>query len=398
MSNTSPKPQNDPAYKKSQDASSGGGVKQGDVTRAYQLILGRKPEGPEARNGLDQPDLEALGKRLITSPEFRKRYVRLMAQPKPQDARAGEKGQITSSGEGVKRGDVVRAYKLILGRKPEEPKAIQNKLDLPDLDTLGKKLILSPEFQRRYARLVPPSPEQSADPVVIHLHIPKTAGSSFNKLLADNYAGRFGYAFREMAAFKEIPADLRAKIDLIYGHMSYGVHELLRRNYIYLFVLRDPKARIYSFYKFLHKSEKHPLHTLVTEKNMSFGAFLDEAALPSNPIKGIDNAQTTHIAGIASTSRAEVFRTACQHCFAPTTEFGLLEEFPAFLDRLKHKGILTEINDNRLNTTNSSDTLSEALDALTPKQQDILTRYSEWDQRLYDLCKSYIDSAFKTDT
>jgi len=40
-------------------------------------------------------------------------------------------------------------------------------------------------------------------------------------------------------------------MELVHGHMSYGLHELLNRKVEYITVLRDPVERVYSHYLYL---------------------------------------------------------------------------------------------------------------------------------------------------
>ncbi|SDY48388.1 Sulfotransferase family protein [Jannaschia faecimaris] len=295
--------------------------------------------------------------------------------------------------------DLVLSYQMFLGRNPSTSEVARMLSRGASLNRLRRVFLSSPEFRNGYDKLrVAPREEQEA--VLIHMHIPKTAGSSFNRILSDNYEGRFRYAFRNMRELLEMPAPQRAKIDLIFGHTTYGVHDLLRREHLYLFVLRDPKARLYSFYKYIRKAADHPLHRRVNEENLSFGAFLDASTQTDGKGWDVDNAQMKRIAGVlpheVKTTRdfPEIFRSACRHCFSQQTEFGLVDEFPAYLMRLKGRGILKAAQETRLNITNSSSTLDEALDGLSPNQHAILVQYTDWDQRLYDICADYLGGAF----
>lgn len=313
------------------------------------------------------------------------------ARAKELSARAKAKPQRPE----LKPADVTKAYRLMLGRLPENPAAIERKRMLPNLDALGRQIMRSDEFRRRYEAIQ--TPDTPSDPVVIHLHIPKTAGSSFTSILSDAFANKMRFAYQTLPAFSAVRESQRLKIDMIFGHLYYGLHTMLRPNYLYLFVLRDPKARIYSFFKYIQKAEDHPLHAAVNEDGLDFGAFLSFADSQPGRVAEIDNGQMMRVAGIdaaADTDYAQAFRLACQHAMASTTEFGLVEDFPAYLDRLKARGIIAEGSSPKtLNTTGSTDTLAAALDALTPHQTDILERYTLWDERFYQICAAYLGAS-----
>ncbi|MCI0728869.1 MAG: hypothetical protein L0332_19435, partial [Chloroflexi bacterium] len=74
-------------------------------------------------------------------------------------------------------------------------------------------------------------------PTIIFLHIPKTAGTTLNAILDSYYPREKSYttystprypdgSLEELKAFTEAE---KARLDLIEGHLAFGVHELLPR-------------------------------------------------------------------------------------------------------------------------------------------------------------------------
>ncbi|MEX0367961.1 MAG: hypothetical protein AB3N22_17985 [Ruegeria sp.] len=295
---------------------------------------------------------------------------------------------------GLRPGEIQKAYQLLLGRTVESPEAIKRKQALPNLKELGRQIMRSDEFARRYNMLR--TPDEIEDPAVIHLHIPKTAGSSFTSILSDSFADKRRFGYQDITSFSALPEIQRQRIDLVFGHLYYGLHDMLRPNYLYLFVLREPKARVYSFFKYVQKAADHPLHRIVNAQKFEFGDFLTFADTSPGGVAEIDNGQMMRVAGHTSIAEvngdyAAAFRTACQHAIRPTTEFGLVEDFSAFLERLKARGVVAPGTVSKtLNTTGSADTLAEALATLTPQQTDILDRYTAWDRRFYQVCATYL--------
>jgi hypothetical protein len=103
------------------------------------------------------------------------------------------------------------------------------------------------------------------DRVVIFLHLPKAAGSTLNRVIAQQYppAAIFKIAgpptpdvMREIAEKTGEGGAIR----VITGHAPFGVHAAVTRPFTYLTVLRDPVDRLLSHFYFAGKLPTHPLH------------------------------------------------------------------------------------------------------------------------------------------
>lgn len=104
----------------------------------------------------------------------------------------------------------------------------------------------------------------SLDPPLVFLHLPKTAGTTFNRILLRHVASDRVHAFRgedlpaQWEAFRRLPEDRRHAVDLLRGHQRFGMHEHLRPGARYLTIVRDPVDRIVSHYRYVVRTE-HPL-------------------------------------------------------------------------------------------------------------------------------------------
>lgn len=88
----------------------------------------------------------------------------------------------------------------------------------------------------------------------IFLHIPKTGGISLAEVFKAVYGEElclFLYSHAYLASEPDLLAARRqaSQSRTIYGHLSFGIHEWLRIEPTYLTVLREPVARIASFYR-----------------------------------------------------------------------------------------------------------------------------------------------------
>ncbi|MFQ5399196.1 MAG: sulfotransferase family 2 domain-containing protein [Anaerolineae bacterium] len=132
----------------------------------------------------------------------------------------------------------------------------------------------------------------------IFLHIPKTAGTTLNHIIARQYPAPTVFSLgpvvqESLAEFKALPEERRAQIRLLTGHMGYGMHSYFPGSTSYFTLLRDPVDRVISFYYFVRRNRTHYLHDFVIDKNLSLREFMD-----SRVSIMISNFQTRLISGV----------------------------------------------------------------------------------------------------
>jgi len=85
---------------------------------------------------------------------------------------------------------------------------------------------------------------------LIFLHIPKTAGITFRRIVTQQYDLSAHHQIDgehiedSVAAFKGLPETRRANVRLLTGHMPFGLHQFLPRRARYITLLRDPIERV----------------------------------------------------------------------------------------------------------------------------------------------------------
>lgn len=100
---------------------------------------------------------------------------------------------------------------------------------------------------------------------IIFLHVPKTAGTSFRQVIEQVYPGKrcaFVYS-HEFRHHRRQRMALRAEVEgaeVLYGHLSYGVHRLLRVEGRYVAFVRNPIDRVHSFWRHQARSPGMQYH------------------------------------------------------------------------------------------------------------------------------------------
>lgn len=320
-------------------------------------------------------------------------------QPPKRPAPAGNPPQPVGKSPATTRAAVLLAYRLFLSRQPSEPEVVNMLNNCSSLDSLRATFLSSKEFLRNYKQFLSRS-DATAHPVIIHLHVPKTAGSSLNFLLEQHYPKAQvvnGVGGPPLQKLSNMPPKDRNALRLITGHAPYGIHELLSRPHLYLCLLRQPGPRLYSFYKYILRARDHPLHGILNKRAMTFGNFLTFVDGRRGDRIEFDNGQLRRLAGSMTMQSLghedPLLPVAVDHLFADDMIFGLSEDFGAFLERLAERGIIFHPQLRHDNESPASISFEMAVAELTDTERDILGRFTTWDQKLYDAADSHLRSS-----
>jgi hypothetical protein len=158
------------------------------------------------------------------------------------------------------REDVLNGFRLILGREPEDERAISAHMLISSVAELRQVLLASVEFQGKYKVM---RPAVEAHPslsmgrrTIVFIHLQKTGGTSLRVMLE-----------------RQFPADRRCPVlwdklhllsvaelgqyDFFAGHFDRSSLRFIPRDDIKTVALfREPRARLISFYRFLRS---HPV-------------------------------------------------------------------------------------------------------------------------------------------
>ncbi|SFB04249.1 Sulfotransferase family protein [Poseidonocella pacifica] len=299
----------------------------------------------------------------------------------------------------MKKKNVVTAYRFFLGRRPSDEEVKKMVARKHNLESLRRAFLASDEFKNKVApkfRLVEsaeaPAGDSSAE-LLIHLHVPKTAGTTLSSVLQQVAAGgpRMTVGTHDIHRLEELPAPRRAALRFVFGHLNHGVDRYFTQKCTYVTVLRQPGPRILSFFNYCKRIEHHPLHAKINSAGMSFGDFLEHVARTGDAQNEIDNGQVRRLSGFDAAAGAELqqqFSAALGNIFAANMHYGLSEHFGEFLDRLQRRGLIPGFENSRQNAAPEPTDIASALAKLTPKQKRIYDAFTIWDDCFYNICEA----------
>ncbi|RFU64592.1 sulfotransferase family 2 domain-containing protein [Bacillus sp. V59.32b] len=109
--------------------------------------------------------------------------------------------------------------------------------------------------------------------VLIHLHMPKTAGTTLNSIIKKNYTQNeiidLYESFKDHQAVVQRLESLNLEgVKCLNCHLSFGIHQHLSEPSLYITMLREPIDRVISEYYFIRHTPHHGLHEKVMKMEL----------------------------------------------------------------------------------------------------------------------------------
>lgn len=141
------------------------------------------------------------------------------------------------------------------------------------------------------------APVDAALASLVFVHIPKTAGGTITRIIAQNYPQATIYRIEgdnraSIQRLLALPDERRQRLRCVVGHAPVGLERYLRQPAASFTLLRDPVERVISLYHYILRRPTHYLHKEVTSRRLSLEAFALSSLTPE-----LDNCQTRHLSG-----------------------------------------------------------------------------------------------------
>jgi len=222
---------------------------------------------------------------------------------------------------------------------------------------------------------------------LLFLHIPKTAGTTLNRILE--------WQYNPLSIFTIDPYRIRAtaerlrtfsqerlrSLQVIRGHFYYGLHEVLPQGGTYITILRNPVARALSSYYFIQRRPLHPLHRKLKGGRISVAEFI-ELTLHRQ------NLQCSLIAGVKNQTGADerTLELAKEHLSKTFSVVGIAERFEESLILMaKTFGWEVPYYENHKVTKNRPPP--------DPADVELIREHNRLDLELYEFGQNLLDSA-----
>jgi len=167
---------------------------------------------------------------------------------------------------------------------------------------------------------------------VIHLHAPKTGGTTLNHIFFRQYRRRGvrkiqGHRYEEhLAEITGQPDHEKQGYRAIIGHMYFGLHQQLPQQARYVTIIREPVHRVLSQFHHVRTDPRQPLHDAIARKRIDLAEFIRREMMLL-----VDNGLVRLISGARDVPFGQCTRTMLEVAFENIEEHfavvGLTERF-----------------------------------------------------------------------
>ena len=235
-------------------------------------------------------------------------------------------------------------------------------------------------------------PAGGSEEAVIFLHLPKTAGTTLNRLIEWEYPLLEMYSidpvffYWSAAHLRKLSPDRLKRTRMFKGHMTFGLHEFLPRPATYITVLRDPVDRVISAYYFMRSYKLHPLYWKLRSGNWTLEDFVRRSQR--------DNVQSKIIAGSAyeKPCTREIAEKAKHNLRQHFGVVGLSERFEESLALMKLRFGWKLSSYSSFNVTRSRPKKHD----LPESTLELIYQKNALDMELYECGKEIFESAVRT--
>ena len=237
----------------------------------------------------------------------------------------------------------------------------------------------------------PDGAEGSGNKAVIFLHLPKTAGTTLNRLIEWEYRISEIYSVDPVlfewsyAHLRSLPEKRLRKIRIFKGHMLFGLHEVLPQPSTYITVLRNPVDRVLSAFYFMRGHKLHPFHWKLRRQKWTLEEYVERSTRDNVQCKIIANAD------YHSPCTQEILDRALDHLNRCFSVIGLSERFEESLALMKLRFGWQLKSYSAFNVTRSRPKRQD----LTQASVNLIAERNRFDVVLYNHAAKLFDEAVK---
>ena len=219
---------------------------------------------------------------------------------------------------------------------------------------------------------------------IYFLHIPKTAGTTFYSAIQKHFSPKNTLILNDEGDeineyFQSTPMDEREHLKFCRQHVDYSYYQYFSRKLVYITMLRNPIARVQSFYKHVLRVKDHKYHARVVEQNIDMFDFATKIAtndVSNKQVKMLVGGKAKEQRRLSALDLLEIAKMRL-HEFA---FFGLTERFDVSMQLLAYTfgwETLAYISKNQAPQPN-------LISDLTQREMDVLREKNVLDLELYD--------------
>jgi hypothetical protein len=222
--------------------------------------------------------------------------------------------------------------------------------------------------------------------ILIHLHMPKTGGSTLKKIIKKNYDNRSSFeVYCEQRKLSEKLTELsKLNVHCIQGHFPYGIHKYFSKPYAYVTMLREPIDRVISEYFYIRNIPWNENHEKVMK--MSLEEYQNEQIN--------QNLQTRYILGTNFNKPLtdEDFEQAKLNLLNDFSLVGITEYFDQSVFMMQKQFEWDNIYYSKVNVTKSRLSKREVSPVLLEK----IMENNQYDIQLYSLAKALFEKRLQS--
>jgi len=231
---------------------------------------------------------------------------------------------------------------------------------------------------------------------IIFLHIPKTAGTSMNTIIWNQYKSSTIFHVNSISHGKDMINKLvqtKDSTNVVVGHYSFGLHNYLDTNAKYITLLRNPIDRVISIYYYIKRDTKNKDYKKIVGENISLKEFI----LNDEYFTQVYNSQTKLIAGVAICALKEkiteqTFITAKENLDKYFLVAGLTERFDETILMMKKELNWSYPVFVKQNITKKSDKKA----VITEELKQLIIERNEYDIKLYNYVTEKFNERIET--